>query len=373
MKKLTVSAFLICACLGFAFTGCKKKEEAPKDTETEQLVEEESERETEDAAKRLKGRNLLTGEPMDEKTAAKRPLAIMIGNTVDALPQYGTAPADVLYEVPVEGGITRLMGIYQDYSDIERIGSVRSCRHYFAYYAVEFDAIYMHYGQAIYAEPLLASGLVDDLNGLDGKIDSLAFTRDSSRKAPHNAFTSTEGIDAAIAYREHRTEYEDTFTGHYQFAADGESVDLADGADAVVVQPGYPLNKPWFVYDDEEGLYYRFQFKDKHIDANNNEQLKFKNIIFQYSDYSVLDAAKGYLDVSASGTGDGKFITNGKCIDITWKKEDDNAPARYYDADGNEITLNQGKTCVCIVLNDAVKRVGVYATEAEFEEAKAAN
>lgn len=381
MKRLTVSCLMICACLGLMCTGCKKNE-TEDNTELE-LVEmatgTELETETEEPAKRLEGRNLLTGEPMEEEKACMRPLAVMLGNTVDALPQYGVGQADVLYEVPVEGGLTRLMAIFQDYTNLEALGSVRSCRHYFAYYAMEFDAIYMHYGQAPYAEPLLESGKVSDLNGLDSKVDSLTFYRESSRKQPHNAFATSKGIADGIAYKGFETKYQDNYTGHYLFAADGETVELKDGEAAQVVCPGFAISKPWFVYNEEDGLYYRYQYKDKHIDGADNEQLAFKNIIFQYSSYGKAVGANGvedthgYLDIRTTGEGSGKYITNGKAIDITWKKADENSPARYYDADGNEITLNQGKTSVSIVLNDAVKRVGIYASEAEYEEAKAAN
>ena len=169
--------------------GCKKKEEAPEPTET---VSEAEETETE-TGKDGMARSYLTGEWIDADLAKKKPVAIMIGNTNDALPQYGLSQADVLYEAPAEGGITRLMPIFQDYSGLDKIGSVRSCRHYYAYYAMEFDAIYIHYGQAIYATELLESGKVEDLNGLEGAIDSATFYRDKSRKAPHNAFVSTDG------------------------------------------------------------------------------------------------------------------------------------------------------------------------------------
>lgn len=153
MKRLTVSCLMICACLGLMCTGCKKNE--TEDNTENELVEiatgTELETETEEAAKRLEGRNLLTGEPMEEEKACMRPLAVMLGNTVDALPRTESVRRTSCMRSRWEGGLTRLMAIFQDYSNLEALGSVRSCRHYFAYYAMEFDAIYMHYGQAPYA------------------------------------------------------------------------------------------------------------------------------------------------------------------------------------------------------------------------------
>lgn len=367
MKKIIVTGLLICT-MSLMMAGCKKEEETPPTGESEVVVLE-TETEPEETEARPSGINLLTGEPMEEELAAKRPVAIMIGNTSDSLPQCGVGQADIIYEVPVEGGITRLMAFFQDYTNLDSIGSVRSCRHYFVYYAKEFDAMYMHYGQSYISENLLGSGFIDDINGLDSKIDSLAFTRLSDRKAPHNAFTSSAGIQAAIEYEEYRTEYEEDYQGHYRFAAEDAPITLSTGEDAAVVCPGYVTNKPWFVYHEDDGLYYRFQYSKEHVDGNTNEQLTFKNIIFQYSASKVLDD-KGRLDITTNGTGSGKYITNGKAIDITWERADDNSITRYYDENGEELTLNQGKTCVCIVSNDSVKRIAFYASEADFEAAQ---
>lgn len=73
----------------------------------------------------------------------------MLNNLKPACPQAGIANAGVVYEAPVEGGITRLMGVFEDYDNLEKIGSVRSCRDYYIFYASGFDAIYTHYGQSL--------------------------------------------------------------------------------------------------------------------------------------------------------------------------------------------------------------------------------
>lgn len=98
----------------------------------------------------------------------------MMGNNSVGAPQSGIGHAGVVYEAPVEGNITRLMGILEDYDELERIGSVRSCRDYYLFYANEFNAIYAHYGQAAYALPYLEQHVIDNLNGI--QIGKLAFS-----------------------------------------------------------------------------------------------------------------------------------------------------------------------------------------------------
>ncbi|MEY8516074.1 DUF3048 domain-containing protein [Lachnospiraceae bacterium 29-84] len=382
MKKRMVWLLIAACVLGTASAGCGKKAEAPEPVvqeepeeeppeepeEPEEEPEEETAEEPEEESREGMAKSYLTGEWIDEELAGKRPLAVMIGNTSDALPQYGISDADIIYEVPVEGSYTRLMAIFQDYAKPERIGSVRSCRHYFIYFAKEFDAIYTHFGQAVYAEPILAQDDVHNLSGLDSSIGDTTFYRDSSRKAPHNVFTDAEKILAGIGKKGYRTELSDSYSGHYKFAEDDASVQL-DGEDALVVSPGYFVNKPWFVYDKKDGLYYRYEFKDKHIDGANDQQLAVKNILVQYCAWSYKDE-NGYMDIDTVSGGDAIYITNGKMEKVTWKKEGENAPARYFAEDGEEITLNQGKTWVCIARDKYKDRFAVYADEDEMSSAR---
>ena len=375
IKRMIVTGSLM-VLVAVLVVGCSKKtkneEKQPAvntiTAESSTLAEETATDVTEADTHEGEAKSLLTGKWINEDTAKKRPLAVMLGNTQSALPQYGIGQADVLYECPVEGGLTRLMAIFQDYSKLDKLGSVRSCRLYYAYFAMEFDAIYCHYGQASYALDFLNSGKISDLNGLDGKIDSLVFYRDSSRQAPHNAFTTTDGIKAGIAYKGFDTEYEDGYEGHYQFAEDDDFIQL-DGDPAAVMCPGYSVNHPWFQYNKKKKKYYRFQYNEKHVDGANNKQLSFTNVIFQNADETVLDA-KGYLEFETTGSGTGEYFTGGKMINITWKKKDIYSPAVYYDGNGNELTINQGKTCVCVIANQSLNQVSVYKTKAEFQASR---
>ena len=60
----------------------------------------------------------LTGEEVPAGIGRRRPIAVMRGNDINGAPQSGTANAGVIYEAPVEGGITRLMAIIEDYDSL---------------------------------------------------------------------------------------------------------------------------------------------------------------------------------------------------------------------------------------------------------------
>ena len=162
-------------------------------------------------------------------------MSVMINNIIDAMPQAGISRADVVYEAPVEGEITRLLAIFEDYADLEKIGPVRSCRDYFIDFAMEFDAIYTHYGQAVYAYDLLNSDMLNNISGLQyqdgvGEIYGYAgediFYRTDDRPAPHNAYTSYSGLMTAVERNGYSMQYADDYSGHFLFAEDGERVSL---------------------------------------------------------------------------------------------------------------------------------------------------
>lgn len=93
----------------------------------------------EDALPECMVKSYLTGEPVAEVQGRRRPVAVMLSNIISACPQSGISRAGVIYEAPVEGGITRLMGLFENYDDLEKIGSVRSCREYYVYLAAGFE------------------------------------------------------------------------------------------------------------------------------------------------------------------------------------------------------------------------------------------
>ena len=112
-------------------------------------------------------RSYLTGEMVPVSQGNRRPLAIMMSNDKAALPQYGINRAGVVYEAPVEATMNRYLAIMENYDDLTRIGSVRSCRTYYVYFAREFDAIYAHFGQSTFAKPYLK--FIDNINGIEGQ------------------------------------------------------------------------------------------------------------------------------------------------------------------------------------------------------------
>lgn len=310
----------------------------------------------------------LTGLPVEsEEEVNLRPIAVMTENTKVALPQYGLNQAGVLYECPVEGGITRMMAIYDQKTafSMKQLGNVRSCRPYFALIGSEYDAIYVHFGQSIQGLTLLETGKIDNLNGLDGEVADTVFYRTSDKSAPHNAYASGEGIQKGIEKKGYRTEVNRENTGYLKFAKEENM--LEDGEDCAVIEPYFLNNSPYFIYNEETGLYERYEFGQPQVDAIDGKQVAVKNVIFKNCPSSIYELTE-YLFIPTEGSGVGKYFTNGKMIDITWTKELETDETHYYDPSGNELEINPGQTWFCLIENQYAEDNHFYATVDEFKK-----
>lgn len=331
--------------------------------ETQEIVEESpylypviEEREIVDG----KMQSYLSGEWVDAEKADRRPIAVSIPNQKSCLPHYGITNASIIYQVPLRDNLTRLFCIFEDFDDLDRIGPVRSIRDYMVYDGMEHDAIICHWGSAVYANALLNSDAVDNISQATAGIDvptSTAYDRyaRSGKKSVDCAYLFVDGLMKGVEKRGYSWEYDDDFSPKFLFAQDGVIADYADADTATKIWPGtkgnYKTVGAYFEYNEETGLYDYYEYNAKLEDEHNGETLQVANVILQVC-YGQERDDHGYLILEMHGpiTGDGEmyFFTQGKVVKGTWERMDgDRKPAHFYDEDGNEIVLNQGKTFIC--------------------------
>lgn len=311
----------------------------------------------------------LTGEWKDAEVVKRRNMAVMINNIKVALPQYGISRASIIYEAPVEGRITRLMGYFEDYDDLDHIGSVRSSRDYYIYEAMSYDSIYCNWGLARpWVEELINSDRIDNVSQALAGINNGAPEAYDRISRPgvdleHTGYLFIDGYNKAVERLGYETEYRSTFVKAFEFADEGYLATYDEYPDATKVYPGgtqsnaggYGIHNPCFAYNAEDRLYYRTQYGQKQIDEMNGEQLTVTNVIFKVCDGEERlpdNDAYDYLAFDVYGTGDAYVFTNGKVIEGTWRRDGDTSPCLFYDKNGNEIVLNQGKTWICCIWDD---------------------
>ena len=278
-----------------------------------------------------------------------RPIAVMIDNVGDARPQVGLNDAYMVYEIIVEGKQTRLMAVFKDV-DLDKIGPIRSSRHYFLDYALENDAIYVHYGWSPKAKSDISKLDVDNINGIYES--SKSFWRVREKSAPHNVITSTENILKISERKKYSTTSEQESVLNYVT----EEIELTNGIDATEINLPYSSSyKVTYKYDEETKRYTRSYNKTTQKDWETGELVTTKNIIVTFAKNSRLNdgSGKDRQDLSNVGILKGYYITNGKAIEIECYKASRKAQTIYRDLEGNEIEVNDGNTFVQIVPIDS--------------------
>lgn len=294
--------------------------------------------------------------PEEEFIAPKegvRPVAVMIDNeTSKVLPQGGIGIAQIVYEMIVEYGDTRYMAIFWDNLP-DMIGPVRSSRHYFLDYLMEYDAIYAHIGWSDYAYRDLQRYEIDNIDGVSdasGAYWDLTRERDNY----HDSYTKPDRLNRYIERAGYSMETEVTFPLSYH----EKDTDLPGQMTAEEVFIKYHKNSTCgYYYDADAKNYKRTRQGEYQIDRNTNEIIRAKNIIIMFVKNEPIPGDKqGRHNVYTTGTGEGFYITNGKAQQIKWSKVSRAAQTKYRDDKGKDIVLNPGQTWIQIVpLNTDVK------------------
>ena len=275
-----------------------------------------------------------------------RPYAIMINNVAGARKlQSGLQDAYLIYEMMVEGGITRYLALFLD-QNTERIGSIRSARHYYLDYALENDAIYVHHGYSPQAREDWNSLGVDRIE----VNESTTGWRDKSASKTYEftLFSNIEKLNKGLGSK--RTERNNDLLLNYS----ADEVDLSQLEGAI---PANTLNIKYssntnnnYVYDNDNKFYLRSVNNKSQDDYVTGKQLTVKNIIVYSIKYSGISGDdKGRQTIDNIGEGNGYYISNGYAVPITWSKKTRKSQTIYRYNNGQEITVNDGNTFIQIV------------------------
>jgi len=280
----------------------------------------------------------LDGVMVPAEQASAFPVAIAIDNDILARPQAGLAQASLVYEAPVEGGMTRYLAIFPADADIKEVGPVRSARPYLVSWAEEIGALFIHCGGSNEALDKIKTEGVNDLNEF---YNSSYFWRAGGvRTAPHNLLISSDNWRSYLDKRG----LKESSAQAWQFKTEGEHATSSPD-----INIDFSLNfKSLWRYNAEANNYQRFFNGSESRDTQ--ADIYAKNVIIHYLDSRVVDDA-GRLRLDVVGEGQAKICLDGVCREGTWKKSGNNRTRYYYD-EGEEIKLNPGITWIEVADNN---------------------
>ncbi len=268
------------------------------------------------------------------------PVAVMVDNHSAARPQSGLQAAAVVYEALVEGGITRFMAVY-DQGSIEQIGPVRSARPYFLQWLAEYDAAYAHAGGSPEALTDIRRERIHDINGIGNA--AKAFSRDKSRPAPHNLYTSSFAL--FLSTEANKLAYSDADITPWTF---GATPAVGTPAKAVTLNfsGSAKTTEVRYTYDATRKQWLRSQAGQAHNDRLTNKQVGVTNLVVQRISNNIPVGEKGRLSMTVTGTGKAKVYQQGQVVDATWSKPARESRTTFTLADGTALTFLPGNTWV---------------------------
>lgn len=291
-------------------------------------------------------RTNLRGELLPADEAVKRPVAVMLDNHPNARPQAGLRDADIVYEIEVEGGLTRYMAVFQS-KEPEMVGPVRSARDAYLDKMLELDAIYVHIGGSKPSLDRISSEGIQTINSAG----SVTWREGSTGKvAPHNVYMD---VASAREYAARNGWDEEANYDHYSFY---ETDQVPAGSEASSAKDVFveatSQSQTEFKYVESSAAYTRFKDGTEDIDENDGKPLEVKNIIVQKVKITAEYPNRPDLrTIALTGTGEGYYISMGQMIPITWKKDEGDVAnlTRYYKEDGSELILNPGQTWIEVI------------------------
>ncbi len=279
--------------------------------------------------------NPLTGEKTNELIKLN-PIAIIIENATEIRPQFGLQEATIVYEALVEGGITRLMGIYNYNDEISKIGPVRSLRDYFLDWAQEYNPALFHVGGSPGSLEVISDYSIIDVNEMSD--DNIYFERGIKYDWPHNVYTNNL-LWQEIAELDNREV--DFIPWPYDYS---ENKECPKSKEIIIDYSYYNYQVEW-VYNCEDNLYYRYNGGEEFIDEN-GYQITSDKVIIQFVKSWLIDTER--LGMQTLGTGRALIFQNGKVKIGNWQKENKESRTLYY-SDDDLILLRPGKTWIEIV------------------------
>lgn len=351
MKRVLVILLALCLLLVY---GCAA-EPAQETTEvtTEATTQVTTEAPTEP---QLQYSHPLTGEVLDAPYTG-RPTGVVLGNTKTALPQHGIGQADMVYEAVVEGSTTRFLAIFDDFTDVDRVGPIRSLRTFFTSVGASYDSPVIHCGGS---EKALKgyhdiNNKMENWEHIDQRFNGKYFYRDEERKKDgyglvHRLFSTGEKLVNVLEAKELNKTNEAGVSYGLKFA---ETVALnGEAANNITIKfKGGKTTK--FTLNDA-GFYEAYQHKKTLVDGETGKVVPFRNVFVLCAKHEV-ESDKNYPRsfYTLTGEGEGYFACNGKIVSIKWTRKSVSDPFSYTLSDGTPITLGVGKTYTAIIADSS--------------------
>jgi hypothetical protein len=273
-------------------------------------------------------------------------LAVKIDNTDRGRPPAGLTQADVVFEEMVEGGLTRLLAVYQS-QDPDTVGPVRSARSSDLPILAELGRPLFAWSGAnpTFAAAVGAADIIDV--GLAAAPD--AYRRADDRRAPYNLFAAPDRLRQAGAHDEASATPPRALFSYRDAGAPLSGPGAAPAAGFRTTGAAPISTRIEWSWNPGPAGWERSQNGTPHVDSD-GDQVSAANVIIRftpYGDSGVRDSTGAVVPEALSvGEGDAWLLSGGQAQQGRWHKAATNAPTTYTDPAGAPLRLAPGPTWV---------------------------
>ncbi|MEG1781857.1 MAG: DUF3048 domain-containing protein [Oscillospiraceae bacterium] len=323
--------------------------------------------------------NPLTGEEQSfDYPYGQRPVGVMVNNIMSgdsyqsAWPQSGLSQADTLFEMETEGGITRYLAIFRDYTKMPVVGPIRSARDQFVQMMFPLSCLYVHDGGSTYAKDMLKTYEYEDRDLTPNKGVSFRDKTEYNnglKAYEHTEFVSGQLITKAVENEKNEINSQEEPANMFDWVKYDEPKRVLDGVDASTIEWRFSNSYASKIsYNAENGKYTKdhinlnSRFSKPLIDAGNGGiKVEFDNVFVLWTQIERYpDGVLSNVDLRWGGVG--YYFNGGKVEKVRWFKGLPHEPLRITSMDGTEtpIKVNTGKSYIAMV---DVDYFGTYAID----------
>lgn len=290
-------------------------------------------------------RSPINGLPIDDPASLeRRVVAVKIDNHWNARPQSGIRDADGVFEIRVEGGLTRFMAVFHS-SDSEMLGPIRSGRPSDAAIVRPLEAVLVISG----GQPWVQAGIRNIGVDLIGDTRPAMF-RISGRSAPHNLYGSTLLLRETADDREIPDEAPPTSLWEFgeELPADAEEASHA----AFTFSDTLTAEWSW----DGSAYYRTLEGSDSNwINADEETERISADVLIaivgeQYTASPPSGAGGSSVPATSTlGSGPVHIFAGGKTVSGTWERENPEDPFVFTTEAGEPLLIPAGWPWISIV------------------------
>jgi len=267
-------------------------------------------------------------------------VAVKVENLAQARPQWGLDRADIVFEEPVEGGITRFIAVYQC-QGTARIEPVRSARF------VDID-ILEPLGRILFAYSGAIQPVIDAVDSSSSVLEDVgadrasgAYERDPARVEPHNLETSTAALYGAAATFGYVSKPPPPYFTYGPLPKGGATVRAVNIA--------FALGTTTWAWGFKSARWFRSYSGTGRAMQGDNVQISAVNVVILH----VHEYATGYVEdptgavenqLVLTGSGPAWIFRDDQEFQGRWVRPSLGQPATFVEQDGTQITLAPGNT-----------------------------